>query len=182
VIQGVASELPETERSAARQIRAQGERIARMMRQIADFAAARSEAPEWVDVNAMLKALCDFLAFDRRFRAAPVEFRPGADVPALEIVPDHLNEVVMNLLQACVEDEPHRFKRLVLETRADEHRVTIRVGDPAAAPGAPSLSAWLARPRLEQVRRRVDEMHARMVAADDAIEITLAMPVPVQGD
>lgn len=182
VIQGVASELPETERSAARQIRAQGERIARMMRQIADFAAARSESPEWVDVNAMLKALCDFLAFDRRFRAAPVEFRPGADVPALEIVPDHLNEVVMNLLQACVEDEPHRFQRLVLQTRADGHRVTIRVGDPAAAPGAPSLSAWLARPRLEQVRRRIDEMHARMVAADDAIEITLAMSVPAQGD
>ncbi|WP_298834223.1 histidine kinase dimerization/phospho-acceptor domain-containing protein [uncultured Piscinibacter sp.] len=173
VIQGVAGELPDSERNAARQIRSQGERIARMMRQIADFAAARSESPEWVDVNAMLKAVCEFLTFDRRFRSAPIEFRPGAGVPACELVPDHLNEVVMNLLQACVDDEPHHFKRVVVETHPQDDRVLVRIG--GATTG---LADWFALPRLEAIRRRIADMGADAVAVDGAIEITLPTVSP----
>lgn len=168
VIQGVAGELPESERSAARQIRTQGERIARMMRQIADFAAARSEAPEWVDVNAMLKAVCDFLAFDRRFRGLPLSFRPGEGLPACELVPDHLNEVVMNLLQACADDEARRFERVEVDTTLRDGAVCVRI---AGARG--ELADWLGAPRFEPTRRRLAGMGAAAVAADGAIEITL---------
>lgn len=171
VIQGVAAELPDDERSAARQIRAQGERIARMMRQIADFAAARSEAPEWIDVNALLKAVCEFLAFDRRFRGLPIDFRPGDGLPACELVPDHLNEVVMNLLQACAEQEPRRFQRILVETAAVDGGVRLRIGG-----ASESLSAWFALPRMEAIRRRIGEMGATARAQDGAIEIHLPHP------
>lgn len=168
VIQGVAGELPETERSAARQIRAQGERIARMMRQIADFASARSESPELVDVNAMLKAVCEFLAFDRRFRGLPLEYRPGTGVPACELVPDLLNEVLMNLLQACAEDEPPRFSRVVVETSARDARVFVRVGGEAT-----DIAAWFGQPRLLAIRARIAEMGASAALVDGAVEIGL---------
>ena len=172
VIQGVAGELPESERGAARQIRAQGERIARMMRQMADFAAARSESPEPVDVNAMLKSVCDFLSFDRRFRGTPLEFRPGAGLPACQLVPDLLNEVAMNLLQACVEDEPPRFRRVTVETGALPDAVFVRVGGEASG-----LADWFARPKLQAIRRRIAEMGASLTVADDAIELRLpALP------
>lgn len=172
VIQGVAGELPETERSAARQIRAQGERIARMMRQIADFATARSEAPEPVDVNATLKAVCDFLAFDRRFRGTPIEFLPAAGLPACELVPDRLNEVAMNLLQACVEDEPPQFRRVRIETRAGQDCVIVRIdGEPTA------LAEWYEQPKLQAIRQRIAEMGARAALAEGAVEIRLpALP------
>lgn len=168
VIQGVAGELPESERIAARQIRTQGERIARMMRQIADFASARSESPELVDVNAMLKAVCEFLAFDRRFRGLPLEYRPGTGVPACELVPDLLNEVLMNLLQACAEDEPPRFARVVVESRAQDDRVLVRIGGEAT-----DLAAWFEQPRLLAIRARIAEMGATAAAVDGAVEISL---------
>lgn len=171
VIQGVAAELPEAERGAARQIRAQGERIARMMRQIADFAAARSEAPEWIDVNAQAKAVCDFLAFDRRFRGLPIEFRPGDGLPACELVPDHLNEVLMNLLQACADDEPRRFERVQVQTRVADSGVQLRIGGASG-----DLTDWLALPRLAAVRRRVAEMGATARATEGAIVIALPHP------
>lgn len=172
VIQGVAGELPESERSAARQIRTQGERIARMMRQIADFATARSETPELVDVNPMLKAMCEFLAFDRRFRGTPLEFRPGTGLPACELVPDHLNEVLMNLLQACVEDEPPRFARVEVSSRTQGDRVVVRIGGEAA-----DIGAWFAQPRLQAIRGRIAEMGATATVVDGAIEIQLpALP------
>jgi signal transduction histidine kinase len=181
----VAGELPDSERTAARQIRAQGERIARMMRQIADFAAARSEAPEWVDVNAMLKPLCDFLAFDRRFRGLPIEFQPDVDAPACEVVPDHLNEVAMNLLQACAEDgaPQRRSGRLDVQTLVRDGGVAIRIGGtrPASDDDARVLEDWLAQPKLEPIRRRVAEMGARLAVADGAIEITLAKSLPRRG-
>ncbi|MGD9832654.1 MAG: sensor histidine kinase, partial [Piscinibacter sp.] len=172
VIQGVASELPESERSAARQIRAQGERIARMMRQIADFATARSESAEPVDVNAMLKAVCDFLAFDRRFRGTPIELQPATGLPACDLVPDRLNEIAMNLLQACVEDEPPQFRRVRVETRAEPDQVIVRVGGEAT-----DLEAWYAQPKLQAIRRRIAEMGASVALADGAVEIRLpALP------
>jgi signal transduction histidine kinase len=168
VIQGVAGEMPESQSNAARQIRAQGDRIARMMRQIADFATARSESPELVDVNAMLKAVCDFLAFDRRFRSTPIEYRLGEGLPACELVPDFLNEVVMNLLQACVEDESPRFSRVVVESRAEPHRVVIRIGGEAE-----DIPGWFTQPRLLAIRRRIAEMGATATAERDAVEISL---------
>lgn len=168
VIQGVAAELPASEHGAARQIRTQGERIARMMRQIADFATARSEAPELIDVNPMLKALCEFLAFDRRFRGTPLEFQPGAALPACELVPDHLNEVVMNLLQACVEDEPPRFRRVLVASRAQDDRVVVRIGGEVQ-----DIGAWFAQPRLQPIRSRIAEMGASASVVDGAIEIRL---------
>lgn len=107
VIAGVAQAIPDTpgdgEPLPRQQILAQTSRIAHMMRKIADFAAARSEAAETVDLNALIEAVCEFQGFDRRFRRKPIRFLPGANLPARELVPDHLNEVMMNLLQACAD-------------------------------------------------------------------------------
>ena len=54
IVAGVASTLPDTPelQEARAQILAQTQRIAVMTRQISAFASARSEGPEWLDVNA----------------------------------------------------------------------------------------------------------------------------------
>ena len=180
IISGLAQELVEREARGepvaepAKQILEQTSRIARMSRQIADFATARSEAPEWVDVNSAVKAVCDFLGFDRRFHATPIEFRPGPQLPAREVVPDHLNEVMMNLLQACVERAPEcapcAWVRVETEARGDS--VAIRVAWDAAPAGSPGFAP----PRLEPVHRRVVEMGGLLSVASATVEITLPPP------
>jgi signal transduction histidine kinase len=182
VIHLLAAELPESQREVSREMQAQSLRIARMMRQIADFATARSESAEWVDVSAMVKAVCEFLSFDWRFRGRPIEFRAGQDVPACELVPDHLNEVTMNLLQACAEEGSpmQRCDRFEVGTFLRQGRVVVSIGARAAEGGeAPAaLPAWLAQSRFEPVRRRVAEMGARLGSNGHAIEIELPQAGP----
>jgi len=177
VISGLAQDMAEREvrgtpvAGASKLLLEQTSRIARMTRQIADFAAVRSGVPEWVDVNAMVKAVCDFLAFDRRFWRMPIEFRPGDRLPACELVPDHLNEVLMTLLQACVGGGAERRpgERIHVETEARGEDVAIRLGCGAA----PASEQALSDARLEPVRRRVVEMGGQLSVTGSTFEINL---------
>ena len=177
IISGQAQDLAEREvrgesvAEPSRMILEQTARIARMSRQIADFATARSETREWVDVNAAVKAVCDFLGFDRRFRGTPLEFRPASQLPALELVPDHVNEVMMNLLRACLEGAGERSPRapILVQTEARSDDVVIRVSLDAA--GVDALA--LPEPHLELVRRRVADMGGQLSVASATVEITL---------
>lgn len=189
VISGLADELAageahgRTVAGAPALMREQTARIARMTRQIADFATARSEAPEWVDVNAIVKSVCDFLAFDRRFRGMPIEFRAGQGLPARVLVPDHLNEVMMNLLQACAEStsQPRPCERIQVETTQHGEELVIRVqcqAEPAAH--AQAASPVFVAERLEAVHRRAAAMDARLTVLPMAVEVALPAPPETQ--
>ncbi|MGQ0524702.1 MAG: sensor histidine kinase [Betaproteobacteria bacterium] len=149
-------------------------RIAAKTRQITDFAAARSENLEPVDVNQMVKAVCDFLSFDRRFRSTTIEFKPGTGLPARIIVPDHLTEAVMNLLQAYV-DGPRTGgqapRHIGVETGQHGADVVIRIKCNAVSPAA--LFADNSDPRTETARRRIADMGGDLTARGEAIEIVL---------
>ncbi len=191
VISGVAEELVEAHGSAAetgRRILEQTARIACMTRQIADFAAARSEAAELVDVNAMVKAMCGFLAFDRRFHATPIEFHAGPGLPACEVVPDHLNEALMELLQACVQADPSvaPCAKIRVETSACGSGVSIDVSAEPTEPAQSAQSAQaadgavarfaaplFAQPRIEPVRHLVQQMGGQLTLLPSAARIVL---------
>ena len=182
IISGLVEDLAEREPRSelvaghSKTILDQTDRIAAMMRQIADFAATPGAAAETVDVNARVKAVCDFLGFERAFRTAPIDFRPAQRLPARELVPDHLNEVMMNLLHAWVagEREPVPCAAIRVETEARGEDVRIRVGcdgDPADMAG--TVARVVADARFELARRRVASMGGHLSAAGTAVEITL---------
>ncbi len=148
-------------------------RIAEMARQIADFAGARREAPELVDVNRMVKAVCDFLNFDQRFRATPIEFRPDARAPACSVIPDHLNEVLMTLLLACAEGDRPAGGTIRVDTEARGDGVVIRIG---REPPGDARPADVSDARFESARRRVAGMGGRLTVTGASIEIALPQP------
>jgi nitrogen-specific signal transduction histidine kinase len=139
MIAGVAEQLPPAPLppaadggpapQPARLILEQTDRIARMMRQMTDFAAARGATREWVDVNAMVKAVCDFRAFDRRLRGAPSCFEPAEHMPARELVPDQVNEVLMARVQASTERAAHGTppQPVVVRTRLRRDDAMVRL-------------------------------------------------------
>lgn len=185
VIAGVAQQLPDappangagtdgTSRPGAT-ILAQTDRIAAMMRQLSEFAAARSDAPEWIEVNAMVKAVCDFFSFDQRYRGLRIDFRPAAALPACELVPDQLNEVMMNVLEGAAACLTQRGEPLyiVVETALRGAGVAIRVGlrclDGKASPATRlQLDAG-----FEPARRRMVAMRGKLSLGDGMIEILL---------
>lgn len=155
-------------------------RIAVMTRRIADFATARSGQPERVDVGPMAAAVCDFMSFDRQFHRLRFRFSPGDGLPLVDLVPDHLNEVLMNLVQLCGEKAVAgdcAAPALVVATRAEEGEARISVsiesgGVPWALP-APSND-----PRLDLAVRRVAGMGGRLSAVASGFEIALPAAPP----
>jgi signal transduction histidine kinase len=181
VIAGLAQQLPaaaggEAADAPGRQILEQSARIAQMMRQISDFASARGGAPEWVDVNALLKAVCDFQSFDRRFRGISIELRPVPQLPACELVPDHLSEVTMGLLQVCADSardgaSEGASPRIVVEPRRRGTELEIRISGHAGDPLTGSDA------RVEPVRRRLAAMGGRLASSRGVLEIVLPLSV-----
>ena len=156
-------------------------RIATMMRRIGDFASAPNLAPEWVDINAIVKAVCDFMSFDRRFRDIPIEFRPGTGLPARQLVPDYLNEVLLGLLQAWVQTTPgpQARGRIQVGTEARDDDVVIRMAFEPAASGTPGRAAPDSpATRLGLVQQRVSEMGARLTYSPGTVEIALPARQP----
>lgn len=152
-------------------------RIADMTRRITDFATAGRETAEALDINQLIRAVCGFLAFDKRFGGTPIELRLGERLPACHGVPDHLTEVLMGLLQALEEvceqaPDPHRA--IVVATRSDGHEVTLRFS--STAEGHCRLPT--ADPRLESARRRIESMGGRIEATESTLEIHLGCAAP----
>ena len=188
VIVGVAQQLPLADeppdspgRTACSRILEQTARISQMMRRISDFSAARSSAPEWVDINATLRSICEFLAFDKRFRSLPLTFEPGSDVPAREIVPDHLNEVMMHLLQTCAEagDGAAVGRRIVVRTRSLPGAVEISLqslalNDRSGEVPCPCLTGA----RRDLLQQRMAAMGGTLDLQDAQGRILLADPAP----
>ena len=145
-------------------------RIAGMTRRITNFASARRNEPEIVDINEQVKAICDFLRFDRRFHGSPIQLKLGESLPACEVIPDHLTEALMGLLQvleqACEKSEAAR--RLQVETLSQDGEVVVRM---AAESAGATCEFPLGDPRVESARRRLDPMKGRIEAAAQGVEI-----------
>jgi signal transduction histidine kinase len=174
VIAGVAQALPE--RASSQPILEQTTRIAEMVRKIADFAGASAESRQSVDLNAMVEAVCGFQGFDRRFRRTPIRFTPGAKLPAVELIPDHLNEAMMNLLQALagIEGPEGAARTIHVATRAGSGSVAIDLRCHSASSDEPlAIDRVGADVRFEPARRRVFEMGGDVGLSHTQLCITL---------
>jgi signal transduction histidine kinase len=166
-ISGIAEDIASQPQGAGgdkqpRQILEQTQRIAGMIRQIADFASARSERPELADINKLTKSVCDFLSFDSRFRSTPIHFSGDAELPPCNVIPDYLNEVLTGVLQGCVEGIP-KPARIEVQTKATAKTIEIYVrhkaadGHAASAVPAPATDST-----ISSVQRRVFDMGAEL--------------------
>jgi len=182
IISGLAQEIAlwrdpsEANTESPRMILEQTSRIADMTRRITEFASAGRETPEPFDLNRLIRVVCDFLAFDKRFRGMPIELRLGEGLPACQGIPHHLTEVLMGLLQAlqeACETCPSPGKRILVESVAHGTEVVMRIGCECSA-SREDRGMSPADSRLESARRRLEEMGGRVEATSAGVEIRLA--------
>jgi signal transduction histidine kinase len=140
VAQFIASESADDSRPQGRQIHefaqqilTQTERVSRIMRQLGTLTAPSSPEPELLDLNALVRATCGFIRYDKRFRG--IEFEPVLDahLPAVTAVADHLTQILMNLLLNAADategiTDPSRL-RIRVTTHAVGDTVHLSVTD-----------------------------------------------------
>lgn len=153
----------------------QAARIAEMTRRITEFASTQGDKPELLDVNRMAKAVGDFLGFDSRYRGTRIEMRLAERLPACTAIPEHLNEVLMSLMQAHAEISSGCAGSsgcVIVRTEERGGEVAISIGCECGPPGnACALPG--ADSRLEAARLRVEGMGGRLAPTPVATEILL---------
>lgn len=179
-VSGVGDDIP-----ASRLILEQTDRIALMTRQLSEFASAESRRRLVVDINERLEAVCSFHGFDQRFRAMPVERELAPSLPACEIVPDHLNELVMTVLQGFAgrPGGPARAGRIVVRTAMRGKWLSIALRayptDGSASAGADPMEA--ARDAVA-IQRLATLMGGTVAIAIDQVELLLPVVAPSEPD
>ncbi len=74
------------------------ERLAKITRDIADFASPRTRKRELTDINGLIRSTTRLLGYDRRFRRMEIKQELDSQLPAVEAVPDQITQVLMNLI------------------------------------------------------------------------------------
>jgi signal transduction histidine kinase len=182
IISGLAQEIEhwrspaDVQPGVPKMIVEQTARISSMTRRISDFATAGSDTPEILDINQLLRSVCDFLRFDRRFRGTPIELRAGEGVLACEAIPDHLTEALMGLLHG-LEENCERCggaggTRIVVTTAAADAQVLIRMAC-LCGPEHLACRVPLECARMATARRRVEALGGRLELSLTGVEVRL---------
>lgn len=74
------------------------ERLAKITRDIADFASPRTRERELTDLNGLIRSTTRLLGYDKRFRHMEIRQELDPQLPAIEVVPDQITQVLMNLI------------------------------------------------------------------------------------
>jgi signal transduction histidine kinase len=115
------------------QILQQTERISHILRQLGNLTRSHSLEPELIDLNALLRSTCSFIAYDRRFSRIDFEYEFDHELPAVTTVADHVTQVLMNLLinaaDALQTGAENGQARIRIETRSLSAEVRLSVED-----------------------------------------------------
>ena len=182
IISGLAEEMGNWRRAEdvnpefPRMIVEQTGRIANMTRRINDFATAGRDTSQLLDINELVRSVCDFLKFDRRFHGTPIALRLAEGLPACRGIPDHLAEVLMGLLQAFeqgCEGCARPDVGLVVETQAVGPEVALQIRGECPGSGDSCLFP-VGDPRLESARLRMEGMGGRVAVEGATVRLHLA--------
>jgi signal transduction histidine kinase len=76
----------------------QSKRIAAITRQIFEFSSPQSPEPRLCDLNTLVQSTTSFVRFDQRYRQIDLRLNLNPNISAVVAVPDHLTQVLINLL------------------------------------------------------------------------------------
>lgn len=113
-------------------ILAQTQRIATISRQIAELTAPHPAEAELLDLNALVRNICTFIGYDKRFHNIRLVLDLDAQIPAITAIADHLTQILMNLVinaADALEDISRPSPTIVVATRALQGELLITVTD-----------------------------------------------------
>ncbi|MEL0585356.1 MAG: ATP-binding protein [Candidatus Thiodiazotropha sp. (ex. Lucinoma kazani)] len=108
------------------------DRLAKITRDIADFASPRTRQRELSDINGLIRSTTRLLGYDHRFRGMELKHHLDPQLPAIEVVPDQITQVLMNLIINSLDaTASSRKEKAIVEvvTRIAEGGIEIEIKD-----------------------------------------------------
>lgn len=121
----------------------QTRRISQITRQLAEMTAPYSPEPQLLDLNALVRATCGFVRYDKRFSNIDFSLDLDPNVPAITAVADHLTQVLMNLLLNAADatgDIAGRKPSIVVKTGTSAGELVAAVTDNGCGMDAQTLA------------------------------------------
>ncbi len=110
----------------------QVDRIAKITREVSEFASARQAEAELLDLNQLVRNTVSLMRYDKRFSDIALSLELDHLLPAVKAVGDQLTQVVMNLLinaADALEDVEGSERRIVVASRVLPEGVELSVAD-----------------------------------------------------
>ena len=122
------------EASGERAIAEQARRVAAITRQIAEMSSPQAAERQLTDLNSLVENACAFARYDTRLRKVQLELTLDRGLPAVEVVGDHLTQVLMNLIINAADAiaEARVGGRIGVGTRRESGAVLVTVSDNGA--------------------------------------------------
>jgi two-component system NtrC family sensor kinase len=183
VISGVAQSLraaPDAAETAAAAttILEQAQRAAQAARMLAEAAAPYSPAPDWVDLNALVRRVVQLNGYDKRYRNVRIDLTLDPQLPALRTSPDAVQQVLMHWLAIGCEALVREgcAAAASLSTCGDATQVQVILRLPAA------VEPWRDERQRDALLGRavIEPLGGRLVLAQDAgpvLRVQLSLPI-----
>lgn len=115
-------------RAEAEHVRELATRMAELARGLMDFSHREVKRTAY-GVNELVEKTVDFVRPQTRFRGMEFSFRPGADLPPVEMDPGQIQQVLLTLLGRAAgrNGEAGRERDLGIRTFSDERRRTVGI-------------------------------------------------------
>lgn len=110
-------------------IAGQIERMSQMIRELNDFARPSPAKMEPTSVNQVINSAVSLLRFDPRFQGINLTTDLSCDLPMVYAVPDHLAQMVINILINSADAIDDRVGEVVITTKRDGEDALIAVAD-----------------------------------------------------
>ena len=110
----------------------QTSRLAKITREIADFASPKPRQRELLDLNGLLRSTAQILSYDKRFRDTEMDIQLDKNLPAIVAVSDQLTQVFMNLLINAIDasqNEESNQSYILIQSQMHGDQVHVIIKD-----------------------------------------------------
>ena len=106
------------------------QRITKIVRDLVDFSRPSSLKAESMQLNNVIKSAVGLLKHDARCRTVAFHLNLAPELPVVHGVPDHIHQVLVNLLLNSVDAMQHLKEPVInIETWADHEKANISIED-----------------------------------------------------
>jgi len=106
------------------------QRINKIVRDLVDFSRPAGTETESTQISELIESAVGLLKHDARCRDVDFDLNLESDLPRIYCVPDHIHQVLVNLLLNAVDAmEEVQEPRVIIETWAEEETVNFKVND-----------------------------------------------------